>query len=284
MSRRSHQWFDMICIVSRDALSKANLLTPCLCWMLGEDGQRTIKIAKVSIYWTNVGGVFEMWIKRLARRVAVGNTWMDCTTPCVFWLRRLIHFKQIPVVSSIWPSVKCRATLVERSQLPHVSSTHSWVDRSTAFAAWRFLCFSKGLHAIAYADNLNASIASGQGLAGQRYLRLTGTMRKQINPKRQRTLRAMGMSCSGSIVLTCKALNNNHESLACMLNIHELATLVVHGDTIHGENPAPVDMMYIPAHPIKHSNYSIFTIPASAGQCLSIVRASQTHCFLHNAL
>ena len=189
---------------------------------------------------------------------------MDCTTPCVFWLRRLIHFKQIPVVSSIWPSVKCRATLVERSQLPHVSSTHSWVDRSTAFAAWRFLCFSKGLHAIAYADNLNASIASGQGLAGQRYLRLTGTMRKQINPKRQRTLRAMGMSCSGSIVLTCKALNNNHESLACMLNIHELATLVVHGDTIHGENPAPVDMMYIPAHPIKHSNYSIFTIPAGA--------------------
>ena len=136
----------------------------------------------------------------------------------------------------------------------------------------------------AFAHNLNAFIASGQGLGGQRYLRLTGTMRKQINPKRQRKLRAMGMSCSGSIVLTCKALNNNHASLACVLNIHELATLVVHGDTIHGQNPAPVDKMYIPAHPIKHSNYSIFTIPTGAGRCLSIVRASQTNSFLHNAL
>lgn len=125
------------------------------------------------------------------------------------------------------------------------------------------------------------SIASGQGLGGQWYLRLIGTMRKQINPKRQRQLRAMGMSCSGSIVLTCEALNNNHKSLACMLNILELATLVVHGDT--GENPAQVDITYILAQRIPLNTVQYFHRPHWCRMGLSIVWASQTHCFLHNA-
>ena len=142
-----------------------------------------------------------------------------------------------------------------------------------------------------HAIRLNEPVTSGQGLGRSKVLTTYPDHETTGKPEEvEKTARYRHYDMSGSIELNCKALNGNHTSLIIFgMHAEHSWTCYIgdkwrYCDTIHGQNPAPVGMMYIPAHPIKHSTVSIFTIPTGVGRCLSIVRANQTHFFLHNAL